>query len=96
MYVPINNIFHATSKATPLENGIDLKISRIIPPKVNEMNKQKSIITNNFIVFFILSTSSVGEIILPYMKMCCKRGKRICRFGLYSKKTICRETGIGS
>ncbi len=56
MYVPINNIFHATSKATPLENGIDLKISRIIPPKVNEMNKQKSIITNNFIVFFIFNS----------------------------------------
>ena len=55
MYVPINNIFHATSKATPLENGIDLKISRIIPPKVNEMNKQKSIITN-FIVFFIFNS----------------------------------------
>ena len=24
------------------------------------------------------------------------RWKRICRFGLYSEKTICRETGIGS
>lgn len=56
MYAPIKNIFHTTSKATPLENGIVLKISRIIPPKVNEMNKQKSIITNNFIVFFIFNS----------------------------------------
>ncbi len=58
MYAPIKNIFHTTSKATPLENGIALKISRIIPPKVNEMNKQKSIITNNFIVFFIFNSQS--------------------------------------
>ena len=37
---------------------------------------------------FFHTTSSVGEIILPYMKMCCKRGKRICRFGDIFHKTM--------
>ena len=68
MYVPINNIFHATSKATPLENGIDLKISRIIPPKVNEMNKQKSITRiDNPLKIFVYSLASR---IVSFFKAC--------------------------